>query len=506
MISQRASGILLHPISLPGEYGIGTFGREAFAFVDFLVRAKQTYWQILPLGHTGYGNSPYQCYSSKAGNPLLIDLDLLVKEGLLKKNDVTPLGRAEAGKINYSAANDFKMPLLKKAFQNFKNNGNDILKASYNYFLEMHGSWLNEYAFFMALKNKFENKPWYEWEAGYKMANPNVLQNIYNEVNDEIDFYKFLQYEFFGQWLSVKEYANKNKISIIGDIPIYVSMDSVEAWANPELFQLDENKDPKAVGGVPPDYFSETGQLWGNPLFNWEGMVQNGFAWWIDRIKFSLTLYDVIRIDHFRGLVAYWAIPQGENTAVNGKWIDAPGLLLFETIKRNLLDISIIAEDLGVITPDVEKLRDSFNLPGMKILQFAFDSEESSDFLPHTYNKNCIVYTGTHDNEPVEGWFKKAKANDRIFALNYCHGKARTIHWDMIRTAWASVANTAIAAMQDLLGLGSDARMNLPGSTENNWEWRMKDDDANEILAEKLADLTQLYGRVNNNSVSGVND
>jgi 4-alpha-glucanotransferase len=283
-------------------------------------------------------------------------------------------------------------------------------------------------------------------------------------------------------------------------------MDSVEAWANPELFQLDENKDPKAVGGVPPDYFSETGQLWGNPLFNWEGMVQNGFAWWIDRIKFSLTLYDVIRIDHFRGFVAYWAIPQGENTAVNGKWIDAPGLLLFETIKRNLLDISIIAEDLGVITPDVEKLRDSFNLPGMKILQFAFDSEESSDFLPHIYNKNCIVYTGTHDNEPVKGWFKKAKANDRIFALNYCHGKARTIHWDMIRTAWASVANTAIAAMQDLLGLGSDARMNLPGSTKNNWEWRMKDGDANDILAGKLADLTQLYGRVNNNSVSRVND
>ncbi len=506
MLSQRASGILLHVISLPGKYGIGTLGKEAFEFVDFLVKAKQTYWQILPLGHTGYGHSPYQCYSSRAGDPMLIDLDFLVEDGLLNKNDFDTEIKFTDEKINYLKVIDFKLPLLKKAHSNFKNSSSETNLASYNSFLKMHETWIHEYAFFMALKRHFDNKPWYEWETDYKMAMPEALQPLYYSLQSEIDFYMFLQYLFFKQWLSVKQYANKNNINIIGDIPIYVSPDSVDAWASPELFLFDENKNPIVVGGVPPDYFSETGQHWGNPLFRWEVMMRDGFKWWIERIRSNFILYDVVRIDHFRGFAAYWAIPHGEETAIKGEWVNAPGKLLFEAIKQNLDNAEIIAEDLGVITQDVIDLRDAFNLPGMKILQFAFDTKETTNnFLPHTYLKNCVVYTGTHDNEPVKGWYKNADTDDKVYALNYCNAKAKTIHWDMIRTAWASVANTAIAPMQDILGLSSEARMNLPGSTENNWQWKIKSGDLQIALAAQIAELTDLYGRMITNDCNTSN-
>lgn len=495
MSSERASGILLHPTSLPGKYGIGTLGMEARKFVDFLVTAKQKYWQILPLGPTGYGDSPYQCFSSKAGNPLLIDMDHLVELGLLHADDLPVSGAWGTGKVDFGKVIDGKYPLLKKAEQNFINLHDHSLKNEFIQFKQLNTSWLDDYALFMALKEKFDNKPWSEWPQEYKMRNTDAIASAKHEFNAAIEFHKFIQCVFFNEWMSLKKYANENGIEIIGDIPIYVAMDSSDAWTNTHLFQFDVNKNPIAVGGVPPDYFSETGQLWGNPLFNWEAMATDGFAWWIDRIQTSLFMFDKVRIDHFRGFAAYWSVPFGESTAINGKWINAPGQHLFESIRYRLGDVPIIAEDLGVITPDVEALRDGFNLPGMKILQFAFDSAEANDFLPHNYIKNCVVYTGTHDNETVRGWFLNAKPEDKKFALEYINGTVKAIHWDMIRAAWSSVADTAIAPMQDFVAAGESGRMNLPGTTKDNWQWRMKNSDLKDALAKKIAAITTLYSR-----------
>lgn len=495
MKSERASGILLHPTSLHGKYGIGTLGKEAKEFVDFLVNAKQRYWQILPLGPTGYADSPYQCFSSKAGNPLLIDLEHLASIELLHADDLPVTGSLGSGKVDYGKVINAKYPLLKKAELNFRNFSNHPLKQEYNQFEKLNAQWLEDYALFMALKEKFDKKPWGEWPAEYKMRQHDALEKARIELADTIQFHKFLQCIFFNEWMTLKRYANEGGVKIIGDIPIYVAMDSADAWTNTHLFQFDANKNPIAVGGVPPDYFSVTGQLWGNPLFNWENMAADGFAWWIDRIRTSLFIFDKVRIDHFRGFAGYWSIPFGEKTAINGKWIDAPGQDLFKTIKHFLGDVPIIAEDLGVITPDVEALRDGFQLPGMKILQFAFDSAEENDFLPHNYTHNCVVYTGTHDNETVKGWFTHAKPEDKHYALEYLHATVKTIHWDMIRAAWSSVADTALAPMQDFLGAGDTARMNLPGTTVNNWQWRMKGNELTAALAKKIADITVLYAR-----------
>ena len=495
MIAERASGILLHPTSLPGKHGIGSLGKAAYEFVDFLKKAGQKYWQILPLGPTGYGDSPYQCFSSKAGNPYLIDLDRLVNEGWLEADDLPVSASLGLTKINYGKVIEMKMDLLKKAELVFRERGSYESKDRYHHFVNLNQHWLEEYVLFTALKEKFNKKPWYEWDHDYRMHNDQVLDAAREELKEQMDFHRFVQFEFFNQWMALKEYANNNGIKMIGDIPIYVAMDSADTWSNTHLFQFDEQKNPIDVGGVPPDYFSKTGQLWGNPLFKWEVMAQDDFAWWRDRIHTSFILFDLVRIDHFRGFAGSWAVPHGEETAINGSWKDAPGKALFESIKRHLGDLPIIAEDLGVITPDVAELRDSNALPGMKILQFAFDSKEENNFIPHSYDKNCVVYTGTHDNDTTKGWFKDATKDDKRYCLDYIKGTARTIHWDLIRCAWSSVANTAVAPMQDVLGLPGNTRMNFPGNASGNWQWRMKEGALTDELAEKLKALTKLYRR-----------
>lgn len=495
MMNERASGILLHPTSLPGKYGIGTLGKAAFDFIDFLVRARQQYWQILPLGPTGYADSPYQCFSAHAGNPNLIDFDLLIKAKLLHNEDLEDFPHFSEDAVSFDALQNARLPLLKKAFQSFTMYADNIEKLAYRNFLKDNAKWINDYALFRAIKANRNQKPWYQWETPLKMRESETIKAIQALLHEEIDFHKFLQFVFFRQWMAVKEYAHKNKIRIIGDIPLYVALDSADSWANPEIFEFDAERNPIRVGGVPPDYFSETGQLWGNPLFRWDVLKETGYSWWVDRINTNLFLYDVIRIDHFRGFSAYWAIPYGEKTAVHGEWIPCPGNDFFEFLRTKSGNLPIIAEDLGVITPDVETLRDDFGLPGMKILQFAFDSSEANDYLPHNYIKNCIVYTGTHDNDTIIGWFNGATPEDRKYMLDYLNAPEKDINWTLIRLAWASVAYTAIVPMQDILGLGSASRMNLPGTTANNWQWRAKANVFTDDLAEKLAHLTVLYGR-----------
>ncbi len=495
MLKERLSGILLHPTSLPGKYGIGTLGKAAFDFIDFLVRAKQHYWQILPLGPTGYADSPYQCFSSHAGNPNLIDLDLLVKSRLLHAEDLIGYPHFDEDRVDFEGVQASRLPLLKKAFLSFTMYADNVDKLAYRNFLKDHAKWINDYALFRAIKVNRHQKPWYQWEDPLKKREPEALKAIQTLLHEEIDFHKFMQFLFFKQWMAVKEYAHNHKVKIIGDIPLYVALDSADAWSNPEIFEFDDDLNPIRVGGVPPDYFSETGQLWGNPLFRWDILKETGYHWWIERIKTNLFLYDIIRIDHFRGFAAYWAVPYEEKTAINGEWIPCPGKDFFDVLRAELGDLPIIAEDLGVITPDVEELRDGFNLPGMKILQFAFDSSEANDYIPHNYIKNCIVYTGTHDNDTVAGWFKNATPEDRKYVLDYINAAESDIHWSFIRLAWASVALTAIVPMQDLLGLDTPARMNLPGTTQNNWQWRVRGGDFSDALTEKLAHLTILYGR-----------
>jgi len=494
-LKERASGILLHPTSLPGKYGIGTLGYEAFRFIDFLVKAKQKFWQILPLGPTGFADSPYQCFSAHAGNPNLIDLEFLVKKHLLNQEDLNNISELGDNSVDFGVLHNVRAPLLEKAFEAFPERTDNTEKLRLRNFIKNQNHWINDYALFRAIKEHFQQKPWYLWDEPVKRKEPDAIKHFQSVLQRRIDYHKFIQYLFFIQWIDVKDYAHKKKIRIIGDIPLYIALDSADAWSNPELFEFDEKRNPLRVGGVPPDYFSETGQLWGNPLFRWDILKKTGYKWWIERIKTNLFLFDFVRIDHFRGFSAYWAVPYSEKTAINGKWIAGPGKDFFETLKKELIDLPIIAEDLGVITPDVEELRDGFNLPGMKILEFAFDSSEANDYLPHNYPRNCIVYTGTHDNDTVVGWFKKSKEDDREYVLDYLNSDGRDINWAFIRLAWASVANTSIVPMQDILGLDSSARMNLPGTTVNNWTWRAKTGDFSDEIAEKLAAMTILYGR-----------
>ncbi|HTX88715.1 MAG TPA: 4-alpha-glucanotransferase [Bacteroidales bacterium] len=492
---ERSSGILLHPTSLPGRYGIGTLGKEARAFIDFLAEAKQKYWQILPLGPTGFADSPYQCFSANAGNPLLIDPEILVSEGWLEGGDIEPLKESHDVKIDYGKVIRSRVPVLKKASEAFHAKAGKQEKDQYYQFLDVNSAWILDYALFMALKEHFGLQPWYQWEKPFKLKEEQAVKSLFAQLHEKIEYQKFIQYIFFRQWKSLKDYAHGRNIKIIGDIPLYVALDSVDAWAGPGNFQFDKDKNPVAVGGVPPDYFSKTGQLWGNPLYNWSQMARDGYKWWIRRIKANLELYDMIRIDHFRGLAAYWSVPYGEKTAVKGEWINCPGKELLTAIQKELGDIPVIAEDLGVITPDVQDLRDSFKLPGMKILQFAFDSGEPNDFLPHNFTRNCVVYTGTHDNETIAGWFSNAKEKDRKYVLDYMNVSGEEIHWDFIRLAWASTARIAIVPMQDLLGLDNEARMNFPGTTERNWMWRLRASQLTNKLTKRLEHLTVLYER-----------
>ena len=494
---ERSSGILFHPTSLPGKYGIGTLGKEAYAFIDFLKKSRQKLWQIFPLGPTGYGDSPYQSFSSFAGNPYLIDFDLLIEAHLLSEEDLRDVFFGDNEEyIDYGAIYNQKYPLLRKAYENFKSSDNHEMKENLEHFKRENASWLNDYSLYISLKNHFNGLPWNEWAHDIKNREHGAMEHYRNELADDIEYHNFIQFLFFKQWGDVKRYANENGIKIIGDIPIFVAADSSDAWANPEIFLFDEERKPVKVAGVPPDYFSATGQLWGNPLYNWQKLKETNYSWWVERVRANLSTCDIIRIDHFRGFEAYWAVPYGDDTAINGQWEPGPGIDLFNAIKSQLGELPIIAEDLGLMTQGVIDLREATGFPGMKILGFAFDSGEENDYLPHTYTKNCVVYTGTHDNDTLIGWFQKAKEEDRQFARDYLNSRSDDeIHWDAIRGAWSSVASMAISPVQDFLGLGSEARINTPGVAAGNWQWRLRHEVLTDELAERIAKLTRVYSR-----------
>ena len=494
---ERSSGILFHPTSLPGKYGIGTLGKEAYAFIDFLKKSRQKLWQIFPLGPTGYGDSPYQSFSSFAGNPYLIDFDLLIEAHLLSEEDLRDVFFGDNEEyIDYGAIYNQKYPLLRKAYENFKSSDNHEMRENLEDFKRENASWLNDYSLYISLKNHFNGLPWNEWVHDIKNREHGAMEHYKNELADDIEYHNFIQFLFFKQWGDVKRYANENGIKIIGDIPIFVAADSSDAWANPEIFLFDEERKPVKVAGVPPDYFSATGQLWGNPLYNWQKLKETNYSWWVERVRANLSTCDIIRIDHFRGFEAYWAVPYGDDTAINGQWEPGPGIDLFNAIKSQLGKLPIIAEDLGLMTQGVIDLREATGFPGMKILGFAFDSGEENDYLPHTYTKNCVVYTGTHDNDTLIGWFQKAKEEDRQFARDYLNSRSDDeIHWDAIRGAWSSVANMAISPVQDFLGLGSEARINTPGVAAGNWQWRLRHEVLTDELAERIAKLTRVYSR-----------
>ncbi len=493
----RASGILLHPTCFPSQFGIGDLGKEAYRFIDFLQESGQRYWQVLPLGPTGYGNSPYMSYSAMAGNPMLISPEKLRDEGLLQEEDFANLPPFPVEKVDYQQVIASKIPLLKKSCANFKAHATPEQQRAFADFCQTKAYWLDDYALFMALKDAQESPNWYTWEPEIARRKPEAMEAARLLLGGAIFYHKFTQYEFFRQWSELKQYANERGIYIIGDIPIYVAHDSADVWAHPEIFCLDEQTgEAKLMAGVPPDYFSSTGQLWGNPVYDWETLQKQDFNWWVQRFEAMLDYVDIIRIDHFRGFEAFWAVPKGEKTAVNGQWVKAPGEQLFETIKRKLGKLPVLAEDLGTITPEVEALRDKFEFPGMKVLQFAFGSDANNPYLPFNYQRNAVVYTGTHDNDTTVGWFHQASDWEKQNLLLYLGSFSPDgIHWDFIRLALSSVANLAIIPLQDLLGLGTEARMNFPSKAEGNWEWRYEPQALSEELAKKLKTLTTLYGR-----------
>jgi len=492
---QRSSGVLLHPSSLPGPYGIGDLGPQARRWVDFLVETGTGLWQMLPVGPTGYGDSPYQCFSSFAGNPYLISPDLLFKEGLVHRNDLENIPDFPKDSVNYGKVIYWKLDLLKRSYLQFQNSHNITLQKEFNQFCKKHKDWLNTFASFMAIKEVHGGQPWTDWPAGLRDRDSSVLEKFQRENDFAIQYQKYLQFLFYRQWNQLRIYAMNKGIKIIGDIPIFIAHDSADTWANRELLHLDNSGHPTVVAGVPPDYFSRTGQLWGNPLYRWENHTKSGYKWWIDRLYATNSLFDVIRLDHFRGFSGYWEIPAGEDTAENGRWAAGPGAGFFHKVIEIMGELPIIAEDLGEITPDVIDLRDEFDFPGMKILVFAFDSGESNEFLPHHYPQNCVVYTGTHDNDTAVGWFNRIDVGEKSFAQRYLKTSGEDIAWDLIKTAWSSRAVYAIAPLQDLLNLDNTARMNYPGNPQGNWSWRFCDGDLNSKLRGKLTEVNYLYGR-----------
>lgn len=490
-MTQRAAGILLHPSSLPSPYGIGTLGAHAERWIDYLAAAGIRYWQILPLGPTGLGNSPYQCYSAFAGEPMLIDLDRLTDEGLIAADELQT-GPFEDHRVQYDTVAAHHTAALKQAQTRFRPD------AGYTQFCAEHAHWLEDYALFMALREYFNDRPWTEWPENIRLREKETIAYYASLLTEQTAYHRFVQYCFFSQWSALKAYAARRQVSIIGDLPIYVAMNSADVWANPQQFLLDKHLQPTYVSGVPPDYFSATGQRWGNPLFDWEHMAQDGYAWWITRLRMTLQLFDWVRIDHFRGFEAYWSIPADEQTAIKGEWVEGPGGKLFDAFQNALGDaLPIIAEDLGIITPEVEQLRDGYSLPGMKILQFAFGDNAANPYLPHNHIQNCVVYTGTHDNDTTNGWFYAAppEEHERAHAMHYLHASWEEFHKTFNRTALASTANLAVLPLQDLLGLGSDARMNTPGTTEGNWAWRVTDEQLEHAPWRELRSLCELYGR-----------
>lgn len=492
----RACGMLLPIASLPSKYGIGAFSKSAYEFVDMLESAGQKYWQILPLGPTSYGDSPYQSFSTFAGNPYFIDLEQLTEEGLVTEQECEECDFGEDPRyIDYGKIYQYRFRILKKAFQRSRIAEN----KEYQAFCGENRSWLADYALYMALKNHFGGVSWIQWDEPLRNREEKAIREAREEYAEEIEFYQYLQYLFMLHWKKLKDYANGKGIQIIGDIPIYVAFDSADTWSAPEMFQFDENREPVAVAGCPPDGFSATGQLWGNPLYDWTYHEKTGFAWWIRRIAYCFKLYDIVRIDHFRGFDEYYSIPYGDKTAEFGHWEKGPGLKLFTALKEKLGELPVIAEDLGFLTPTVLKLVKDTGYPGMKVLEFAFDSREESDYLPHTYPRNCVVYTGTHDNQTVAAWYRELRGQDKVFAMDYMNLYDRDedqIYMEFVRAALASVADTAIIPVQDYLGLGSEARINTPSTLGENWKWRMLEGEITEKKVKEIRKLAKIYGRL----------
>ena len=488
----RKSGILLAISSLPGRYGIGTFSKNAYAFVDFLDRAGQSLWQILPLGPTGYGDSPYQSFSTFAGNPYYIDLDEFIDKGWLSKKDCEAYDYGASDSVDYELIYKAKFALLKKAYKK-----SDISKdKEFVAFKKENAFWLDDYALYMSIKDEHLGAGWTTWDDGLKLRKKSALDKYRKKLADQIDCYCFQQYFFYRQWKALKSYANEKGIQIVGDIPIYVAMDSSDTWSHPELFDLDENCDPVNVAGCPPDAFTALGQLWGNPLYKWDYHKQTGYEWWMTRMEHCFKLYDIVRIDHFRGFDEFYAIPYGNENAIVGEWLPGPGLDLFKCMKERLGKKQVIAEDLGFLTDSVIKMVKRSGFPGMKVLQFAFDSREESDYLPHNYERNCVVYTGTHDNDTTRHWFDTLARGDKSFAKRYLDIKtSKDAVNKMLRAGLGSVADTCIVPMQDYLGLGGDARMNFPSTLGNNWKWRLDKNMMNETTADDIYKLCKLYGR-----------
>lgn len=490
----RKSGILMHISSLPSQYGIGKMGKSAYDFVDYLVNAGVKCWQILPLSPTSYGDSPYQSFSVYAGNPYFIDFETLKREGLIKKSDYEEIKwQDNERQVNYSLIYENCFKVLRQAYKTYRR---DISKR-YHDFVEKNKSWLDDYALFMVLKFKNGGKPWYEWDKKLAARDKDALEKAADELSKETEFFKFIQYKFFRQWANLKKYANDKGIEIIGDMPIYVSYDSVEAWATPELFQFDKNKKPKAVAGCPPDDFAVTGQLWGNPLYDWEYHKKTGYKWWIERLKFSASVYDIVRIDHFRGFESYYSIPYGNKTAEKGEWKKGPGAELFKTAEKELGKLNIIAEDLGFITDDVRQMLDAVGYPGMKVLQFAFGEGGESEHLPHNFTtSNCIAYTGTHDNDTLKGWIASQSSDTIKYCMAYINTKKKKdIPKGIIRAAWGSVAEIAVAQMQDFLNSDPSCRMNTPSTLGCNWQFRTHESDFTDKMAKRILKLNKMYNR-----------
>ena len=496
MQDMRASGILLPISSLPSRYGIGCFSKNAYDWVDALVEAGQKYWQILPLGQTSFGDSPYQSFSTFAGNPYFIDLEALIEEGVLtrKECDRADFGQ-DPGQVDYGKMYKARYPHLRKAYERSGVSDN----PGFGKFREDNKDWLEDYALYMAVKDRFGERAWDEWAEDIRLRWDNALDYYRRELYYEIEFQEYMQFVFMAQWKKLKAYANERGIRIIGDIPIYVAFDSADAWASPQLFQFDGDNKPIAVAGCPPDGFSATGQLWGNPLYRWDYHRQTGYEWWLRRIGYCRELYDVVRIDHFRGFDEYYSIPFGEKTAMNGTWVKGPGIGLFRRIKERIPDLDIIAEDLGYVTQSVKQLVSDSGYPGMKVLEFAFDSREDSDYVPHNYDKNCVVYTGTHDNETLMGWYRSISAEDRELVLEYLNrpdAGSGEVCWSMICLAQQSVANLCVIPLQDYLGYDNRARINKPSTLGGNWQWRLKAGDLTEELIGRIRRITHLYGRL----------
>ena len=490
---KRSAGILLPIFSLPSPYGIGTLGKAAYDFIDFLECAEQRWWQILPLGPTSHGDSPYQSFSSFAGNPYFIDLDLLCAEGLLQENEIKEI---DWGKdpvfIDYEKIYQNRFDLLAKA----KQRGWKIKQTEIQYFISENRHWLMDYALYMALKRHFDMKPWMEWPQGIRMRRPETLQKYREKLAEDVELFLYIQYLFYQQWNALREYAKRKGIRLIGDIPIYVAMDSVDVWAESQWFQLSEDNVPLAVAGVPPDAFTADGQLWGNPLYDWDAMQKDGYGWWIRRVDGAAKLYDALRIDHFRGMESYWSVPYGDTHARNGRWIKGPGTAFLSVLKNWFPQVDFIAEDLGYLTAEVETLLKDSGFPGMKILQFAFDTKGENRYLPYTYPSHCVCYTGTHDNMPLSAWQEAAAPETLKYAARYFGiSEEEEFHWEVIRGGMCSAADLFVAQMQDYLGLGAETRVNTPGTFGENWRWRLTEGQATEELAARIADLTRLYGR-----------